>query len=162
MFRFLILGTAIAASSSLSLIAPSALAATYHYDAASGRCLDSDGDAGYNMVDRLALFTPDQGSTESQLRLSARDAECVDFTNFDFAAHIGMNYALLSGWNLRGAVLDGARFYFANIAGAALEGAKFSSLTYGYAEIEGTIDEHTEVSKLGCRPSAAGRVFCRL
>jgi uncharacterized protein YjbI with pentapeptide repeats len=65
------------------------------------------------------------------------------------------------GWNLRGAVLSGSTLHFTNLVDAELEGADLSRLEYGYADITGTTDLHTQLPIEGCSLGETGDLYCR-
>jgi hypothetical protein len=69
-------------------------------------------------------------------------------------------YPILEAWNLRGAVLDGAGMHFAYLLNASLEGAKMTEFEFGYAEITGSIDTHTQFPLGPCDVGYSGDLHC--
>lgn len=124
------------------------------YQADSGECLDSKGEKGFNIIDLKYLF---DGLHESDLSSPNyqpkpvylnKNAECTDFSNFDFNRIIKLSYVRLEKWNLKGSKLDGAAFAFAKMLDADLQGAKLSSISIGYTSITGKVDRFTEYPKV--------------
>lgn len=134
----------------IPLFAPSANAennhGTFRYDAAQGICVDSDNEKGYNKVDIDYLFSLDTLDDGKSVYLN-KEAECVDFSNFDFYLYTKMSntaYATLLGWNLKGANLNNASLFFAYLDNPRLAGAQMSKLNMGYAYINNSsIDQYT-------------------
>lgn len=137
-----------------------ALSSVFRYDAARG-CIDKQGRTGLNQLESNVVFRPDPGGVEGRMTLSDRDAECVDLRGVAFEQYVGLNYAELRRWNLRGADLSGAKFFFANLLEADLRGTRLRDLSFGYARIEGVIDARTtlppehlcnvQISSIACR-----------
>jgi hypothetical protein len=73
---------------------------------------------------------------------------CADLTG---AALNGEDYRypMLLGYDLRGATLDEAQLFFADLVDVRLEGADLRDLEYGYAVIEGTVDDTSRLPD-GC------------
>lgn len=91
----------------------SAAPARFHYDEATGKCLDADGREGYN-----------PGTRESLVR--TRHGECADFSG----PRPNLTYLRLHGANLRGANFQGAAWYLGSIEDSDLTGANLSG-TWG-------------------------------
>ncbi len=108
----------------------------FTYDAESGTCLDEAGVEGTNP--RSVEFVRETG-----------DGECASLAWQDIGEG-DHNYPDLDGWNLKGADLSGAELYFGNLVDAELEGARFDDFSFGYAEISGSVDEHTVLPSEGC------------
>ena len=134
----------------------------YFYQVESGECININGEKGFNAVELGALF---DGVDESQLSSAKyqpkqvyrnKNAECVDFSNFDFNRIIKLSYVRLEKWNFRGAKLEGAAFAFAKMIDADLRGAKLSTISIGYTYISGKIDKFTEYPKI-CTVQRLGR-----
>ena len=106
----------------------------YRYQ--DGQCTDTSGSEGLN-------------SWPIELVRETRTGECNQFSGMQLNEGL-MDYPQLVGWNLRGARLDGADLAFGHIVDAQLEGAQMRSMTYGYANISGTIDDHTVIPGQGC------------
>ena len=126
----------------------------YFYQVKSGECINAKGEKGYNTIELDILF---DGVDESQLSspkyqpkqaYKNKNAECVDFSNFDFNRIIKLSYVRLEKWNFRGAKLDGAAFAFAKMIDADLRGARLSGISIGYTYISGKIDQFTEYPKV--------------
>src|SRR3989344_1398055 len=153
LFRFLII------ASFLLLTTPSkandAIQNKFHYNETSGKCTNNDGVEGYNPVNTVNLFEKEHliGFDSLELRKSSRkeyvnkNAECVDFHNFNFDIYIGLGYSILKNWNLRGANLNGARFHFNHIVNADLRGTQLDTFLFGYAHICGFADSFTQAQR---------------
>ena len=109
-------------------------------DWATGRCLDDDGFDALNLVPIEFVRETGQGS-------------CADLRGQKLNGE-DYGYPELSWWNLTGANLDGAQLVFANLTGVSLHSAKLSELQFGYAVIQGTIDDFTELPAQGCEVEA--------
>lgn len=106
------------------------------YDAPSGRCLDEEG-------------RPATNPLPVEVVRETRFAACADLRGVALnGADYG--YPVLDGWYLSGALLDDAELFFGDLRGAMLEGADLSGLGFGYALVEGTVDEHTILPAEGC------------
>ncbi len=102
-----------------------------HFDWETGACLDDGGNAAVN--DLPVEFVRETGYGEcADLRGTALNGE--DFGHPD-----------LSGWYLVGAQLNEATLFFANLQNSTLHGARLAEITFGYATIEGTVDDFTEL-----------------
>ena len=121
----------------------------FHYQYETGHCIDAQGLRGHNPIDIHYLF---DGVDETQLKdpeyipkraYKDKQAECVDFSNFDFNRIIKFSYSRLKNWNLRGALLDGANFAFARMSNADFRGAQLQKLSIGYTHLDGRIDQFT-------------------
>ena len=104
--------------------------ATYRYDGDSGRCLDAAGEEGINTYPVAYLRDTFDGNCGMWWALSLNEGF--------------LGYPTWIGMDLRGARLGGASLHFANFLDASLEGTKFDGFEFGYAQVTGTIDEHTE------------------
>jgi len=102
---------------------------TYRQD---GRCLNEDGQEGLNSY------------TVSYLRETG-NGQCTFYWAQAFD-EMDYSYPSLSDWDLRGAQLNATSLHFANLVNARLEGAAFDMFDFGYAEITGSVDDHTTVS----------------
>ena len=116
-------------------------AGEFRYDAASGRCLNDEGEEGLNPVSVAVVF-------------ESRDGECGDFRN----AVVPMANPFIERWNLRGADLTGAELFFQDLRECAFEGTRLHDLRFGYAGVTGWIDSHTTVPG-GC-PVTGSRLVC--
>lgn len=110
------------------------------YDPATGLCRNADGETGLNAPMPADLFAGHDPATNTY---TGGNAECVDFSEFNFADHIGMGYPVLDQWNFRGARFAKARIFFANVTNGDFAGADLRELKYGYATITGQGDAHT-------------------
>ena len=133
------------------------VARRFHYDASSGKCIDEAGSSGLNPLDPGPLFAHYDKVANTY---SNGDAECVDFSKFDFNKRIGMGYPKLVKWSFRGALLTGARFMFANMVDADFSGADLRQFAIGYTDIEGRGDAHTQAHK-ACEVRAKFEIYCR-
>ena len=134
--------------------------ARFHYQLDTGHCVDAQGHRGHNPIDIHYLF---DGVDETQLKdpeyrpkfaYTDKNAECVDFSNFDFNRIIKLSYSRLKNWNLRGARLDDANFSFARMSNADFRGAQLQKISIGYTHLDGRIDRFTRYPKI-CRVQRA-------
>lgn len=112
----------------------------FQYDSETGKCRDSRGQVGMNAPDPASLFANKDEETNTY---TGGNAECVDFSSFNFQDHIGLGYPVLDQWNFRGAKFAKARFFFANVSNGDFAGADLRELKYGYATLEGLGDAFT-------------------
>ena len=126
----------------------------FFYQAKTGECINAKGEKGFNQIRLSYLF---DGLDETQLSSTNyqpkrayenKDAECTDFSNFDFNRIIKLSYVRLNEWNFKGSKLDGAAFAFAKMVNADLRGAKLSGISIGYTYISGQVDRFTEYPKI--------------
>jgi len=116
------------------------------YDEATGECTNDNGEVGSNPWPiHMVRETGDGECTR---------LEGVALNEDDYG------YPDLEAWNLRGAVLDGAGMHFANLVDANLEGAKMTEFEFGYAEITGSIDTHTQFPLGPCDVGYTGDLYC--
>lgn len=120
------------------------------FDWETGDCRDSEGAPARNEV-------PIQFVRETGI------GDCADLRG---ALLNGTDYGYpqLEGLSLAGADLSGAQLFFADLRYAFLPGADLSELSYGYAEIDGTVDDHTRLPAEGCevtRGDFGDTVACR-
>ena len=122
----------------------------FFYQAKTGECVNAKGDRGFNKINLSTLF---DGLNENELSspnyqpkqvYENKDAECTDFSKFDFNRIIKLSYVRLTKWNFKGSKLDGAAFAFAKMIDADLQGAKLKDISIGYTYISGQIDRFTE------------------
>ena len=117
----------------------------FRYNEVTGRCADETGRRGLNPPDVERFFVKEVPFKDSSY-LFARssfpdgDAECMDFSNFDFTTRMGTRYAALTHWNFRGAKLSGAQFALSAVIDSDLSGADISEFVTGYIYIRATID----------------------
>ena len=126
----------------------------FFYQAKTGECINAKGEKGFNQIHLSSLF---DGLDKAQLSspnyqpkqvYENKDAECTDFSNFDFNHIIKLSYVRLDKWNFKGSNLDGAAFAFAKMIDADLRGAKLSGISIGYTYISGQVDRFTEYPKV--------------
>jgi hypothetical protein len=91
----------------------------FRYDEQSGRCLDTQGRAGYNPGSRDLMGT--------------REAECADFSG----RGLNLTYLRLTGANLRGANFANVPWYLGSITNSDLTGAILSG-TSGQMDYRGS------------------------
>lgn len=121
------------------------LTSGFAYDAADGVCRDADGNEGTE-------------PRPVQVIRETGDGQCADLRGV--AIDEGdLSYQSWTGFDLRGADLTGASLHFAHIQDSSLEGAQMETLDFGYAEITGTIDDHTTIPAVGCEASD-GAIDC--
>lgn len=101
----------------------------FAYDAATGRCLDGQGN-------------PARGGAPLPFVSETSQGQCADLAGVALEDE-DYYYPALAGWDLRGADLTGAQLHFADLVDAHLQGAILTGLDFGYARIGGTIDAFT-------------------
>ena len=120
----------------------------FTYDGETGLCTDSEGREGLNPW------------TMEMVRETG-EAECADLRGV--ALEEGdFSKPRLTGWNLRGAVLDDASIHFAIIEDAQLHGADLSGLSMGYAHVSGDIDGFTQLPEAHCDTFFDASIMCVL
>jgi hypothetical protein len=138
----------------------------YRYDQSVGKCLNGAGQEGFNPPDVARFFersVPYHDAAYLYTHASFPDGqgECADFSNFDFTALMGTNYASLTNWNFRGARLSGAHFMLSAIIDSDLAGADIAEFITGYIYVRGTIDKFTQLPTAHLCKVADTRVVCR-
>ena len=116
------------------------------YDGESGLCTDVEGEVGTN-------------PWPIHMVRESLDGECVNFSS-SMINEENYSHVDLVGWNLQGAVLSDSSLHFGNLVNAELEGADLSGLEYGYADISGTTDVHTQLPTEGCSLADSGELYC--
>ena len=116
------------------------------YDPTTGDCTDDNGEEGTN-------------PWPIHMVRETGDGECTRLVDVALNED-DYGYPDLEEWNLRGAVLDGAGMHFANLVDANLEGAKMTEFEFGYAEISGSIDTHTQFPLGPCDVGYTGDLHC--
>jgi hypothetical protein len=101
----------------------------FAYDAATGRCLDGQGN-------------PVRGGAPLPFVSETGQGQCADLAGVALE-DADYYYPALADWDLRGADLTGAQLHFADLVDARLQGAILTDLDFGYARIGGTIDAFT-------------------
>jgi uncharacterized protein YjbI with pentapeptide repeats len=126
----------------------------YRYQVSTGKCVNCRGEEGLN------------GYDESYIE-STKDAECFNLRGRELILlhrEISMPWSLaydtLEGYNFRGADLDTAILYFNKIHNADLRGTNLSTLRYGYAVINGAIDQFTKLPENGDCDVSASELEC--
>jgi hypothetical protein len=140
-------GIALAQSSEYEMTcwAPS-IEPDFLYDATSGECTDDNGLVGSN-------------PWPIHMVRETRDGECTRLVNVHLNEH-DYNFPDLEGWNLRGAVLQWSMMHSANLVDANLEGADLGEFWFGYADITGSIDIHTQRPATDCDVGYSGDLHC--
>ena len=116
------------------------------YDSTTGECTDDNGEVGSNPWPIHMVRETGDGECTSLVDVALNEDD--------------YGYPDLEAWNLRGAVLDGAGMHFANLVDANLEGVKMTEFEFGYAEITGTIDTHTQFPLGPCDVGYTGDLYC--
>jgi hypothetical protein len=102
-----------------------------HFDWSTGQCTNAAGEPALNDLPVEVVREEGWG-------------ECVDLRGQSLNGD-DLAYPDLQGWFLPGARLDGASLYFAGLEGASLQGAHLGEINFGYATIEGSVDDFTEL-----------------
>lgn len=130
---------------------------TFRYDAQTGKCIDSDSGAeGYNKVVPEKIFA---NLNEAGTVYETTDAQCVDFTGFDFNEFKKNEAVAFNDWDFSGALLKDASLNFVKLSNANLAGTDMRGFKFGYVEIHGSGDRFTEVGL--CRIDINFKVNCR-
>ena len=120
-------------------------AGDFRYALENEVCVDADGLWGWNPYP--VSYTRD-----------TLDAHCGTFEgqmlNEDY-----LGYPSFVGMDLRGAQLQGASLFFANILDSSWEGADLTGFEFGYARLSGTVDERTVWPEESCE-LAADQITC--
>lgn len=139
----------------------------FRYNPKTGTCENGKKQKGYNPVNVEALFGVKLALAKSETFRPKKayrhvDAECVDFRAFNFNTIMKFQYTNLEHWNLRGARLDDAKFFFARMNKADLRGAALKRLKFGYTTINGQIDKYTTYRDFHCQPEKNKNILhCR-
>jgi Pentapeptide repeats (8 copies) len=109
---------------------------TARFDWQTGDCRDASGE-------------PAQNELPIAFVRETRFGDCADLRG---AMLNGTDYLYpqLEGFSLAGADLTGASLFFADLRWAFLAGANLAGLEYGYANIDGQVDERTLLPTEGC------------
>ena len=125
----------------------------FSYNASTGRCESCNGKIGYN------VFNLDQVQ-------QTRNAECMDLskkvliTLLKGKTEHSLGYDSLYDFNFRGARFDSAELYFNFIKKSDFSGADLRLLQYGYAAIDGKIDQHTLLPEQGNCSDNLNTILC--
>ena len=134
---------------SLNAMGPGA-SQKFHYNLLTGQCENKSGKVGYNRLNAQVLFS-DVELIDGNDAIVKKNAECVDFSNFDFNDIIPLNYTRLIAWNFKGANLSGASFHFGKILYPSFEGTKIAKFSFGYLDIlDASYDMHTDYGTNNC------------
>lgn len=127
----------------------------YTYNTENGQCENCEGTVGFNVFDIEAVRT-------------AKNAECLDLSGqklvFLLDTSMIENFQefgdnTLEDYNFKGSKLDSCELFFNNIRNADFAGADLSTLEFGYAIIEGYVDEYT-VIPAGCLAVENDSLYC--
>ncbi len=127
----------------------------YTYNAESGQCENCEGTVGFNMFDIEAVRT-------------TRNAECLDLSGqklvFLLDTSMIENFQefgdnVLEEYNFKGSKLDSCELFFNNIRNADFSGTDLSTLQFGYAIVEGLVDEYTIIPN-GCPAVENDSIYC--
>ena len=100
----------------------------FRYNERTGQCENEAGEEGFNH------------SSVVRVRETG-DGECVDMSDWVLdEEHYGHQNL---DWDIRGALMDGAQLHFADFIGVDFSGVDMQGLEYGYARLDGVIDDFT-------------------
>lgn len=127
----------------------------YTYHAQSGQCVNCEGIVGFNTLDLPKIR-------------ETKDAECMnlsgiklvyllDTSKIEDFHEVGDN--IIEGYNFKGSLFDTSELYFNKLLKSSFEGADLRNIKYGYAEIHGSIDKHTQ-APAGCTNNVDS-IFCK-
>lgn len=152
----------------LSMPILSFAANSFHYDSATGKCLNAAVQEGLNHPDLSGVFKYDQGSSSpSDLRsISNKDLECADLSSINFrnTLHSDASYVELVNWNLKGARLSQSDVKWMVFVGGSVEGVDFTKGTLGYTMFRSVqIDPFTRGLSDFCVSTAEqGLIHCQM
>jgi uncharacterized protein YjbI with pentapeptide repeats len=141
---------------------------TFHYDAATGKCLNGNGEEGLNHPDLSAIFRYDQGAGTGSdgPTISNKDLECADLSSVSFRGILnsGASYVHLVHWNLKGAHLSQSDVKWMSFEGGCVAGVNFAESHIGYTMFRSAqIDSHTHGLSDFCMSTAQqGRIQCQM
>ena len=102
----------------------------YSYNSDTGLCQNEQGELGLN------------ASHVFKVR-KTKDGQCVDMSGWSLN---GQDYSYPNlDWDVQGANLNGATIHFANMIDADFRGAQMQNFTFGYTNLKGQVDEHTQL-----------------
>ncbi|WP_160144048.1 hypothetical protein [Chryseolinea soli] len=125
----------------------------FSYNSATGKCESCSGKVGYNAFDLERIQ-------------QTRNAECMDLSKKVLIALVkgksehDFRYDSLYDYNFRGARFDSAELYFNFIRKSDFSGADLRLLQYGYAEIDGEIDQYTKRPGQGLCSDSPNTILC--
>ncbi|SHH78033.1 hypothetical protein SAMN04488109_5355 [Chryseolinea serpens] len=125
----------------------------FNYNSTTGKCQSCDGKVGYNVFDLDRVQ-------------QTRNAECMDLskkvliTLLKGRSEQSLGYDSLYDFNFRGARFDSAELYFNFIRKSDFSGADLRLLQYGYAAIDGKIDQHTLLPEQGNCNDDLNTILC--
>ena len=100
-----------------------------HFDWTKHKCVDTRGRAAHNRIPIEVIRETTFG-------------ECADLSGVSLNGG-DLGYPELLYWQLMGAKLGGATLHFANLRSASLQGADLGAFDFGYARVQGVIDDAT-------------------
>ena len=127
----------------------------YTYNAENGQCENCEGTVGFNIFDIQSIRT-------------TRNAECLDLSGqklvFLLDTSMIENFQefgdnKLEEYNFKGSRFDSCELFFNNILESDFAGADLSKLEFGYAIIEGYVDEYTIIPD-GCPAVENDSLYC--
>jgi len=127
----------------------------YTYNAENGKCENCEGTIGFNVFDIETVR-------------ATRNAECLDLlgqklvflldtSQIENFQELGDN--VLEEYNFKGSKLDSCELFFNYIRSADFSGTDLSTLQFGYAIIEGRVDEYT-LTPFGCPTVENDSLYC--
>ena len=125
----------------------------FTYNASTGKCESCNGKIGYNVFDLDRIQ-------------QTRNAECMDLSKKVLITLLKGKTAQNSGYdslydfNFRGAKFDSAQMYFNFIKKSDFSGADLRLLQYGYAAIDGKIDQYTMRPEQGNCSDNPNTILC--
>lgn len=137
----------------------------FHYNEKTGRCVDANAVEGFNPVHIEHYFASPVPCRDSEYLYTKTcylkgQAECVDFTGFDFAPLIDTSYRSMKNWNFRGAKLSGATMALSAVIDSDISGADISRFITGYIYLRGTVDRFTKMPSEGTCKRTENIVRC--
>ncbi len=127
----------------------------YTYNSESGQCENCEGTVGFNVFDIEAVRT-----TKNAACLDLFGQKLVfllDTSMIENFQEFGDN--TLEEYNFKGSQLDSCELFFNNIRNADFSGADLSTLQFGYAIVEGLVDEYTIIPN-GCPAVENDSLYC--
>lgn len=125
----------------------------FSYNASTGKCESCSGKIGYNVFDLDRIQ-------------QTRNAECMDLSNKVLITLLkgkteqSLGYDSLYDFNFRGARFDSAQLFFNFIRKSDFSGSDLRLLQYGYATIDGKVDQYTMLPEQGNCSDNLNTILC--
>jgi len=127
----------------------------YTYNPENGKCENCESTVGFNAFDIEAVR-------------ATRNAECLDLSGQKLVYLLDtsmienfreLGYNQLKQYNFKGSKFDTSQLFFNDIIESDLAGADMSKLGFGYAILNGYVDEYTMIPE-GCPAVENDSLYC--